>query len=445
MPMVRCGMPTQTAAMDAEADPSTAAQIAVESPYWRRNLYVCLFGSFTTMVAMTLLLQFLPIYVAELGVQNQAAVVEWSGAAYGATFLGAGLVAPLWGRFADRYGRKLILMRASFCMAVTMALLGMVHDVWQLVALRLIAGFLGGYASGSTVLVATQTPKGRSGWALGTLSTGVMAGSLLGPLVGGVLPPLIGVRATFLLAGAVIFVAFLATTLLIREDVRPVPPKHAAGTRRGAWSAIVDRRPVVAMLVTGALLMVANMSIEPIITVYVGTLLRGGVTLASGFVMAASALGSILAAPRLGRLADRMGAWNVVIGCLVAAALLLIPQAFVSNVWQLLALRFLMGMALAGLLPSINSLIRHTVPASVIGTMLGYGVSAQFAGQVIGPMVGGFVGGHFGMRIVFLATSCLMLAGAGYNWLEKARYGQPKREGETRLENHWGERRGSNP
>jgi MFS transporter, DHA1 family, multidrug resistance protein len=420
--MVRCGMGTQTAAMHAETAFSPAAQIAGESQYWRRNLYVCLFGSFTTMVAMTLLLPFLPLYVAELGVQDQAAVVEWSGAAYGATFLGAGLVAPLWGRFADRYGRKLILMRASFCMAVTMALLGMVHDVRQLVALRLIAGFLGGYASGSTVLVATQTPKGRSGWALGTLSTGVMAGSLLGPLVGGVLPPLIGVRATFLLAGAVIFVAFLATTLLIREDVRRALPKHGAGARRGAWSAIADRRPVVAMLVTGSLLMVANMSIEPIITVYVGTLLRGGVTLASGFVMAASALGSILAAPRLGRLADRMGAWNVVIGCLIAAALLLIPQAFVTNVWQLLALRFLMGMALAGLLPSINSLIRHTVPTGVIGTMLGYGVSAQFAGQVIGPLVGGFVGGHFGMRIVFLATSCLMFAGAGYNWLVKGRY-----------------------
>jgi MFS family permease len=117
-----------------------------------------------------------------------------------------------------------------------------------------------------------------------------------------------------------------------------------------------------------------------------------------------------------------MGAWNVVIGCLIVAALLLIPQAFVTNVWQLLALRFLMGMALAGLLPSINSLIRHTVPTGVIGTMLGYGVSAQFAGQVIGPLVGGFVGGHFGMRIVFLATSCLMLAGAGYNWLVKAQY-----------------------
>ena len=194
---------------------------------------------------MTLLLPFLPLYVAELGVHNQAAVVEWSGIAYGATFLGAGLMAPLWGRFADRYGRKLILVRASFCMAISMAMLGVVQDVWQLTAVRLIAGLLGGYASGSIVLVATQTPKGRSGWALGTLSTGVMAGGLLGPLVGGLLPPLIGVRATFLAAGAVIFVAFLATALLIREDA-PVAAKEkgriaAARGRRCRTSARSSR------------------------------------------------------------------------------------------------------------------------------------------------------------------------------------------------------------
>ena len=152
--------------------------------HWRRNLVVCMFGSFTTIVAMTLLLPFLPLYVEQLGVRDSAAIVRWSGVAYGATFFSAALVAPLWGRLADRYGRKLMLIRASLGMAVAMALIGLAQDVWQLVGLRLLAGLLGGYASGSTVLIATQTPKERSGWALGTLSSAVMAGSLVGPLIG---------------------------------------------------------------------------------------------------------------------------------------------------------------------------------------------------------------------------------------------------------------------
>ena len=307
-----------------------------DTPYWRRNLYVCLFGSFTNITAMTLLLPFLPIYVAELGVKTHAAVVEWSGIAYGVSFLGAGLLAPAWGKFADLYGRKLILMRASLAMAICMSMIGTAQNVWQLVFWRLLAGVLGGYASGAVVLVATQTPKSHSGWALGTLSTGVLAGTLLGPLIGGVLPGLIGLRGTFFLAGGVIFLAFLATCIFIHED-NPRGPGRKRPAGRSAWSMIPDRRPVIAMLVTAMLLMLANMSIEPIITVYVATLIHGGnVVLMSGVVMAGSALGSILAAPRLGRLADRIGAWKVIVACLTVTGVLLIPQAFVTNAWQLL-------------------------------------------------------------------------------------------------------------
>lgn len=389
---------------------------------WRRNLAVCMFGSFTTIVAMTLLLPFLPLYVEQLGVKDHAAIVQWSGAAYGATFLTAALVAPLWGRLADLYGRKLMLIRASLGMAVAMALIGIAQDVWQLVGLRLLAGLLGGYASGSMLLVATQTPKARSGWALGTMSSAIMAGNLVGPLVGGALPPLIGIRATFLAAGAVIFVAFLATALLIREAPRP---RDAKGMPVGAgWASIPDKGPVAAMFVTGMLLMLANMSIEPIITVYVATLVRDAsqVTLVAGVVMSAAALGSILSAARLGRLADRIGHWNVIVACLAVSALLLVPQAFVTAGWQLVALRFLMGLSLGGLLPCIAAVIRHHVPENAAGQMLGWSVSAQYVGQVAGPLMGGYVGGHVGMRAVFIGTCVLMGAGAlGNAWAQRRR------------------------
>ncbi|MFD9896826.1 multidrug efflux MFS transporter [Mesorhizobium sp. NPDC059025] len=395
--------------------------------HWRRNLVVCFVGSFTTLVAMTLLLPFLPLYVEELGVTDHAAIVQWSGIAYGATFLAAALVAPLWGRLGDRYGRKSMLVRASFGMAVCMSLMGMVQDVWQLVALRLLIGLAGGYSSGSTILVAMQTPKDRSGWALGTLSAGIMAGNLVGPLIGGALPPRIGIRATFLIAGGVIFLAFLATTFLIRENRRPT----ATETRKmqaGSWSRISDKRPVVAMLATGMLLMFATMSIEPIITVYVAELVTDSakVTLVAGFVMSAAALGAILSAPRLGKLADRVGHWSVIIGALLVAALLLVPQAFVTESWQLIVLRFLMGLALGGLLPSVTSVIRHNVPDGVGGNVLGYSISAQYVGQVAGPVLGGFVGGHFGMRAVFLFTAVLLAIGALFNWIVRSRYEQPQ-------------------
>ncbi len=412
-----------SAAPASAARPATAQTATAEqgSEHWQRNLVVCVFGCFTTIVAMTLLLPFLPLYVEQLGVTDHAAIAEWSGAAYGATFFSAALCAPLWGRLADLYGRKLMLIRASLGMAVAMSLIGMAQNVWQLVALRLLAGFLGGYASGSIVLIATQTPKNRSGWALGVLSSGVMAGNLAGPLIGGFLPPLIGIRWTFFAAGGVIFLTFLATTFLIKEEKRRPGPRNTGV--RGGWGAVPDKGPLLAMLATGLLLMLANMSIEPIITVYVQTLVpnAGQVTRVAGLVMSAAALGSILSASRLGRLADRIGHWNVIILCLLTSAVLLIPQAFVTTGWQLVGLRFLMGLSLGGLLPCIASVIRHSVPDGVAGSMLGYSTSSQYAGQVAGPLAGGFVGGHFGMRAVFLGTAVLMAAGAVYNWASNPR------------------------
>jgi MFS family permease len=398
--------------------PSSPGSDEEASPYWRRNLYVCLLGSFSTVASMTLILPFLPLYVAELGVHSQRAVMQWSGIAFGATFLAAGIASPFWGRFADRYGRKLILVRASLGMAIVISTLGLAQNVYQLVMLRLLAGLVGGYASGSIILVATQTPKSRSGWALGMLSTGVLTGSLVGPLIGGILPELIGVRQPFFLAGGVIFLAFLCTCAFIKEVPRRRYSK-AEESSGSMWSKIPNPVPVIAMLATGLLLLFANMSIEPIITVYVSQIMLDSahVALISGVVMSATAFGGILAAPKLGRLSDKIGAWNVVIGCLLVTSVLVIPQAFVTTEWQLVLLRFLMGMSLAGLLPSITTVIRHNVPNAIAGGILGLSTSSQFAGQVAGPLAGGFIGGHCGMRAVFFATSALMLFGGLGNYI----------------------------
>jgi MFS family permease len=392
-----------------------------DNSFWKKNLYVCLFGSFSTVVAMTSLLPFLPLYVGQLGVTGHSAIVQWSGIAYSVSFMTAALVAPLWGRLADRYGRKSMLVRASLGMVISTALMGMAQNIWQLALLRALAGLAGGYSSGATILIATQTPKERRGWALGLLSSGVMAGNLAGPLIGGILPPVVGIRGTFWIAACIIFITFIITTILIKED-KPMFDKSKAATGI-RWSEIPEKRRIIAMLITAMLLMLAIMSIEPILTVYVSQILvdKSQLTLIAGIIMSASSLGSILSAAKLGKLADKIGYLNVIFAGLLIAAALLIPQAFVTASWQLIGLRFLMGLALGGLLPCITSYISHNVPKVITSQVLGYSLSFQFAGQVAGPLLGGFIGGHLGMQAVFFSTAIIMTIGAANVWSIKRR------------------------
>ena len=398
------------------ASAAATAHDSSVNPYWRRNLYVCLFGSFTNMAAMTLMLPFLPNYIRDLGVHDEKAVVFWSATAFSAAFLAAATVSPIWGWLADLYGRKPMLIRASLGMAVVMSMMGMAHNVYELVALRAASGFLGGYTSGCVILVASQTPRDRSAWALGKLSIGSLSGSLLGPLIGGVLPGLLGLRNTFFLAGGVIFIAFLMTTFVIRED-RALRPKRKNGKLEGAWGLIPDKRPILAMLASATLLLMANMSVEPIITIFVGEIARPGqnVVLYAGLAMSAAAFAAMLAAPSIGHYADCHGHWRVIVISLAIAGVLLVPQGFATAPWQLVGLRFLMGLALAGLLPAITALIRRNAPDAAMGRILGFSQSAQYLGQIAGPMLGASVAARFGMPAVFFATAIALLMGAGAN------------------------------
>ena len=386
------------------------------NPHWRRNLYVCLFGSFVNMAGMTILLPFLPNYVRDLGVSDEKAIVFWSAAAFSASFIAAGLVSPIWGWLADLYGRKPMLVRASLGMTIAISAMGMAHDVYQLVALRALAGFLGGYTSGCVILVASQTPRSHSAWALGKLSIGSLSGSLIGPLIGGALPRLVGLRETFLMTGAAIFVAFLLTLFVIRED-RSLRPQRKDGRLPALRDVVPDWRPILLMLASASLLLIANMSVEPIITLYVAQVARprDDVVLYAGAAMSAAAFAAMLAAPTIGRLADRHGHWRVVGISFALAGLSLVPQAFVTAPWQLVGLRFVMGLALAGLMPAITALIRRSAPDAAIGRILGFSQSAQYFGQIAGPFAGAAVAASFGMRAVFIATAVALLGAALVN------------------------------
>lgn len=139
---------------------------------WKRNLMICWLGCFTTAAGMSLVIPFLSFYIEKLGVTGTSNIAQWSGIAFGVTFLMGAIVSPLWGKLGDTHGRKLMLIRASLGMAIIMTLMGFVTNVYQLVALRFLMGAVSGFLSTAMTFIAAETPKEHSGWAISTISTG---------------------------------------------------------------------------------------------------------------------------------------------------------------------------------------------------------------------------------------------------------------------------------
>lgn len=379
---------------------------------WKRNLFVCWFGSFVTAAGMSQIAPMLPLYIDELGVHATSDVEKWSGLIFGSTFLLSAIVSPIWGKLADKKGRKLMLLRASLGMAIVVFFMAFVQNVYQLLALRMLMGAVSGYISAAVTLVASQTPKEKSGWALGTLSTGSVSGGLLGPLLGGLLAEVSGIRSCFILTSCLLVIAFLACLFLIKEEFTPIHKTPLPFKQ--VWRLVPNTRLLVSLFASTFILQIANMSIQPLITVYVKDLSPhiAHLSMVAGMVVAASGLANIIAAPRLGKLADRIGSRKILIGALIAAGIIFIPQAFVKSPWELMGLRFCLGLATAGLLPSINNLVRKNAPDEVVGRIFGYNQSAQYIGTLGGSVLGGQMAGLFGIHYVFFSTSALLLLNA---------------------------------
>lgn len=379
---------------------------------WKRNLIVCWFGMFVTGIGMSQIAPVMPLYIKQLGISNTSSIAELSGIAFGITYIISAIFSPIWGNAADRFGRKPMLLRASLGMAVVIGCMGFAPNVYVLIGLRLLQGAITGYSTACTTLIATQTDKEHAGYALGTLSTASIAGSLLGPTIGGLIEEMFGLQPVFFITGALLLVAFITTLLFveesfIREDKKPL-------SAREIWNSVPEKSLTVILSVTFFVITLALYTIEPIITVYVTQLSKdtSHVALISGLAFSASGLANIIAAPNLGKLSDKVGAHKVILIALVAAGLIYIPQAFVVNPWQLMGLRFLLGLTLGGLNPSVNTLVKKITPASITGRIFGFTVSAGYLGIFGGSVLGGQVAARFGISYVFFITSALLLLNA---------------------------------
>ena len=381
---------------------------------WKRTVYISLVCVFCTAFGVSQLAPILPLYFHDLGVQTPEAMSLWSGLATGATYIIVCLAAPFWGRVADKKGRKITLIRSSFGMALCNALIAFQTTPEGVVLIRLIQGLVSGFYSASITLIASETPIERTGWALGLLASANLAGSLIGPLLGGYIADTVGIRNDFIIVGTLMGLAGVLATIFIHENYVPKPNPEKLSIRK-LKEQIPEFNSIVALCVASFIYAICIMSLQPVISVYIKGIVPSNtenLAFIAGAVFSAMGIAQLISSSPLGKLVDKIGPRKVLVVSLIYVGLFNIPQAYVTDVYQLALIRFLQGFGLGGMLPALNTYLSSKTPREFTGQVFSYNQSCLFLGYFLGAVGGASLMAWLGFTTLFWASGCLFIISA---------------------------------
>jgi len=381
---------------------------------WKRTVYISLVCVFCTAFGVSQLAPILPLYFHDLGVQTPEAMSLWSGLATGATYIIVCLAAPFWGRVADKKGRKITLIRSSFGMALCNVLIAFQTTPEGVVLIRLVQGLVSGFYSASITLIASESPIERTGWALGLLASANLAGSLIGPLLGGYIADTVGIRNDFIIVGTLMGLAGVLATIFIHENYVPQPNPEKLSLRK-LKEQIPEFNSIVALCVASFIYAICIMSLQPVISVYIKGIVPSdteNLAFIAGAVFSAMGIAQLMSSSPLGKLVDKIGPRKVLVVSLIYVGILNIPQAYVSDVYQLAIIRFLQGFGLGGMLPALNTYLSSKTPREFTGQVFSYNQSCLFFGYFLGSVGGASLMAWLGFTTLFWVSGGLFIISA---------------------------------
>lgn len=388
-------------------------------------MWITWIGCFIVGSSFSLVMPFLPLYIQSLGVTGSN-VEFFSGLAFASTALVSGLVAPMWGKLADKYGRKPMMVRASFAMTFTMSAIAFSHQMggfWWLLLMRSLMGFFSGFIPNSIAMIASQAPKERSGYALGILSTAMITGTLIGPSIGGLLAQWFGMANVFLIVGTLLALATLLTVFFVHENFEPVAKDKMLSTSE-IINRVNNKQILFGLLVTSFIIQVTTQSIEPFVTLYIKTLTHNTENLmfVSGLIVSAVGLSAMMSSSTLGKIGDKYGAHRLILIGLVFSFAMYLPMAFVKTPLQLGLLRFMLGFGTGALMPSVNSLLAKITPKEGVSRIFAYNQMFSNFGVVVGPIVGSAIAGWISYRMAFVVTSLFVVVNFFWSLINFRKY-----------------------
>jgi DHA1 family multidrug resistance protein-like MFS transporter len=362
---------------------------------------------FVVFTGFAFVLPFLPLFVRDLGVKDREAAALWAGALIGVSPLLAGLLAPVWGRLADRHGQKRMALRALISYVALLALSALVRDVYELLACRIGIGLFGGIGPLGLAMATSLAPREQTGRAVGMIQAAQILAAAVGPLVGGYLADAIGVRWTFLVTAGLCALAVLLVVGYYEEGPRPLPGGASTGSQL-SLGGVLRLRGVPGLLVILFFVNFVGRSFTPILPLHLEQLGVPPLRLASatGLLISAYSIAAALSATFLGRASRRFEPRRLLAASLVAGALTVAPMAAVSTFAGFLGLAVLLGLASGGALTLSYTIGGLMVPAEVKTTAFGFFSGAALFGGALSPSVAGLIA-HFHLFGIYWTDAAL--------------------------------------
>lgn len=357
----------------------------------------------------TLVMPFLPLYIAELGTTDVKEIAMWTGLTLGATPTVTAISAPLWGRVGDRYGSKILVIRSLVAFILTKAAMGFVTAPWQLFALRALLGVFAGYGALTISMAAESAPRHRMAYAIGMVQTGHRLGPAIGPVIGGLLAPIVGLRRSFLFASGFYAVALLAILFFYKEPREGRAPQSVRGGRAVLAHLIKLPGFVLALLVIFGLQTV-DRSFGPVLPLYVAHV---GVPvpripIVTGVLFSLGAIAAAVGHHLAGRLMQSRSARSIIVTGTLVAALAVTVIIVAPSLWFVGAAMSLFGIAVGVATTTIYATAGAALPHDAHATGFGVMTTASLMGLAVSPVIAGFIGGS-GLRLVFVGDVLLLI------------------------------------
>ena len=376
---------------------------------WRRNLAALMAASFIGFAGFTLVMPFLPLYIAQMGERDIGAIASWTGVSLGVTPAITAILAPVWGRLADRVGRRFLVARSLVSFIVIMGAMAYVTHPWQLVALRAVQGLFAGYGALCLAMAADSAPKERVAQSIGLVQTAQRLGPAVGPVLGGVVAGLVGLSSAFLVTAGFYAVALVLLLVLYRE---PRTLHHETASRQASrvtFRSVLAFENFLLLMVVIFGFQFVDRSLGPVLPLYVAALgvPSADVPLLSGLVFSVLACGAALGHHFGARLMLRRTARALISRAALAAALAIALFAVVGGPWTLAAAACLFGIAVGAAMTAAYTAAASVMPFSLRGAGFGLLTSASLAGVAVSPMISGFIAAT-DMRVVFAADALVL-------------------------------------